>query len=71
MFQTPMDIPLKIHNMMTLKVSAAIATLSRGMRRRKRETAERKRLIAAGKKEEGAGKKGGWRGMGSGLTMGL
>ena len=45
-FQTPIEIPLKIENKMTLRVSAETATLSGGMRRRKRDSAERDRLIA-------------------------
>ena len=45
-FQTPTEIPLKIENKMTLRVSAETATLSGGMRRRKRDSAERNRLIA-------------------------
>ena len=47
-----MEIPLKIQNIITLRVSAVMATLSGGMRRRKRDMAERVRLMA---EEEGEG----------------
>lgn len=57
-FHVPTEIPLKIENMITLRVSAVMATLSGGMRRRKSDKAERDRLIAAGKAEEGREEEG-------------